>query len=456
MKPIVFLGPSLPLQEAESVLDALYLPPVRQGELLSAIEAYRPEAVGIVDGLFFQDLSVWHKEILYAIERGVAVFGAGSMGALRAAELASFGMIGVGWVYRQYASGALCGDDEVALAHAPAEFGYCKLSEPLVNIRATLAAARAEGLLSAADLDDAIAAAKSLYFTGRTIEAILAGIDNGVRERVRHVLTTRYMDVKRSDALLLLETLRDCPLGEPRPSRAPVLERSYPFGVLYNCDRKVRRGSATVSLANIVRYAALHLPDFETLRFRALNRALSAFLARVLELDLGPEYVARETRRFRLGRGLGGETEFQAWLADNNLSRSEFEDLMEELAACRRAQRWWLAVLGRRDGKAKTLLDELRLSGRYAKVAGQAADRTQAVADEDIAGDDAAGTGTRDEFIGLVRRHSQSTGFAISLPVGEWAEEVGFLSLDDLRLELLRSQAWRELEGGKHTCQSSA
>ena len=454
MKPIVFLGPSLPLEEAERVLDALYLPPVRQGELLSAVETYRPHAVGIVDGMFFQDLSVWHKEILYALEQGIAVFGASSMGALRAAELDSFGMTGLGWVYEQYASGALSSDDEVALAHAPAEFGYRKLSEPLVNIRATLGAARADGLLDAAECDATIAAARALYFTARTIEAILAGIEERMRERVRRVLTARYVDVKRSDALLLLETMRDRAIAHDRPSRSPVLERSYPFSVLFHCDRKVRCGNIDVPLSHIVRYAALHLPDFETLRFHALNRALAALVARALELDLGPEDVARETRRFRLAHGLSGDAEFQAWLGENHLSLSEFLDLMSEQAACRRAQLWWLAVLGRRDGKARIILDELRLSGRYGKVAGQAALNSRASADGDVGLEDGDPAGTRAGFIELIRRHSQSTRFSISLPVGEWAEEVGFLSLDDLRMELLRSQACRE--EGVNQCRSSA
>ena len=448
MKPIVFLGPSLPLEEARAVLDATYLPPVRQAGLLSAIEIHHPEAVGIIDGLFFQDLSVWHKEILYALERGIAVFGASSMGALRAAELAPFGMAGVGWVYEQYASGALLGDDEVALAHAPAEFGYRKLSEPLVNIRATLAAAAAEGLLNAAECDATIAAAKRLYFADRTRDSILADLEGGRVERVRQVLATRYVDVKRNDALRLLETMRDFRGGQARPVRAPWLERSYPFTVLMNRDRQVERGSACVSLASIARFAALHLPDFEELRFHALNRTLAALLARVLGLDVSPEQVAEEARRFRVGSGLASEAGFRAWLADNNLSCAEFEAMMGERAACRRAQLWWLAVLGRRDGKAKIILDELRLTGRYSKVAEEAATRAQVVGDDAIA-DDEAGS-TRAEFIELVRRHSRSTGFSISMPIGEWADETGFLSLDDLRLELLRSQAYRALEGDTH------
>src|SRR5688572_32760283 len=51
---------------------------------------------------------------------GVRVFGAASMGALRAAELQPFGMIGVGQVFQAYRRGHLTDDDEVAVAHGPA------------------------------------------------------------------------------------------------------------------------------------------------------------------------------------------------------------------------------------------------------------------------------------------------------------------------------------------------
>ena len=83
--------------------------------------------------------AVWHKEILLALERGIEVWGAASMGALRAAELAPFGMRGVGAIYRAFARGALVADDEVAVAHLPAAQGYRAVSDALVNLRDGLA-----------------------------------------------------------------------------------------------------------------------------------------------------------------------------------------------------------------------------------------------------------------------------------------------------------------------------
>ena len=150
MTVCVFLGPTLPLDQARQALDAIYLPPVRQGDVYRALLRHRPSMIGIVDGYFHQVPSVWHKEILVAMAEGVHVFGSASMGALRAAELADFGMQGVGHVFQDFRDGVLEDDDEVAVVHAPAEIGFVAASEAMVNIRRTLAVAESEAVIGAA------------------------------------------------------------------------------------------------------------------------------------------------------------------------------------------------------------------------------------------------------------------------------------------------------------------
>jgi hypothetical protein len=102
----LFSGPTLPPREAEARLDALCLPPARQGDIWRAVRAHRPAAIGLIDGVFLDAPAVWHREILWALSEGVHVFGAASMGALRAAELDGFGMRGVGRIYAAYRNGA--------------------------------------------------------------------------------------------------------------------------------------------------------------------------------------------------------------------------------------------------------------------------------------------------------------------------------------------------------------
>ena len=62
-------------------------------------------------------------------------FGASSMGALRAAELHTFGMRGVGEIFERYRDGVLEDDDEVAVSHASADHAYRELSVAMVNLR---------------------------------------------------------------------------------------------------------------------------------------------------------------------------------------------------------------------------------------------------------------------------------------------------------------------------------
>src|SRR3954463_4967896 len=106
-------------------------------------------------------------------------------------------MIGVGEVYSWYVTGRITRDDEVALAHGDADSGYKPLSEPLVNIRATLARGVQRGEVSA-DEHDVVLAAASLYFPDRTIEGVLQGcrmrgLDHERVEAARRLLEAGYV-----------------------------------------------------------------------------------------------------------------------------------------------------------------------------------------------------------------------------------------------------------------------
>ena len=67
----VLLGPTLPVAEARTHLDAIYLPPAEQGSVFRAVVEHRPAVLAIIDGAFAQRPAVRHKEILWAHgERG--------------------------------------------------------------------------------------------------------------------------------------------------------------------------------------------------------------------------------------------------------------------------------------------------------------------------------------------------------------------------------------------------
>ena len=168
---LVFVGPTLSAQEVSARLPgATVMPPVAVGEILALVRRRRIGRIAIIDGYFERMAAVWHKEILIALERGIAVWGAASMGALRAAELARFGMRGVGTIYRGFASGTLIADDEVAVAHLPAEYGYRAISEALVNLRDGIARAPMLGARTRAAL---VELARRRFYRERSWQALI-------------------------------------------------------------------------------------------------------------------------------------------------------------------------------------------------------------------------------------------------------------------------------------------
>ncbi len=169
---IVFAGPTLP-DAADHAGDVVVRGPAALGDVARAV-LQGATVIGIVDGYFENVASVWHKEILYALSEGVTVIGAASMGALRAAECAPFGMIGVGAVFAAYAGGALIDDDAVGQVHGPEELGYIPLSEPLVNIIATIHDLRAAGAIAETEYAAIAAMARASFFKERTWDTILA------------------------------------------------------------------------------------------------------------------------------------------------------------------------------------------------------------------------------------------------------------------------------------------
>ena len=203
---VVFLGPSLSRDKAEPVLEADYRPPAKRGDIyLAAKEGAR--IILLIDGVFFQECSVAHKEVIYALEAGAKVLGASSMGALRASELDIYGMEGIGKIYQAYKSGHLVSDDEVALIFDP--FSWEPRSEPLVNIRFNLDLAWQMGVISASCKDKLFHCAQAQYFPDRTYERMLSDAGTMVKEKellhFRDFLAKDKRDFKMEDALLALE-----------------------------------------------------------------------------------------------------------------------------------------------------------------------------------------------------------------------------------------------------------
>src|SRR5258706_778220 len=237
---LVYLGPSLPLAKAREILpQAIYRPPARQGDIVTDVVTYSPSRIILIDGEFRQNLSVWHKEIVYALQYpGVkAIYGASSIGALRAAELNDLGMIVIGQIYQWYLDGVTEDDSEVALSYAVRDSLdgpiYFPSSVPLVDIRAAVEHYEREfpGQPVAVDAREFLNNARKIFYMERTAQQLEMLWD------ARHGVSFPRIEQKRLDAIQALTefaTYKPEVIEQPNPDHLSGF-----FQALYDRDRRI-------------------------------------------------------------------------------------------------------------------------------------------------------------------------------------------------------------------------
>ena len=212
---ILFAGPSLWGTQLPLPPGITVRPPAACGDLLRAL-ADRPRAIGLVDGVFETGPSVWHKEILAVMAAGVPVLGAASLGAIRAAELHPFGMVGIGAVFAAYRDRAIERDDAVMVSHAPPQLGHRPLTVALVDIAAAIAD------WPAADRVAMCSIAGRMNFRDRDWERLEQSFVRRTGRRMPPV--DRTASLKRRDAEMLLAALA---ADVVRPMCAPPPETRW-------------------------------------------------------------------------------------------------------------------------------------------------------------------------------------------------------------------------------------
>jgi hypothetical protein len=381
----VFTGPTLAAADARRVLDAVYLPPARQGDLYRAVLRHEPRAVGLIDG-YFQDVpSVWHKEILWAMARGTQVFGSASMGALRAAELADLGMRGVGRIFDAYRRGRMPpyadepfeDDDEVAVLHGSREQGFRAVSEAMVNVRATLAAAAAARVIAPGTRDVLAGIAKRLFYPERSYERLLADGAGAVPAReleaLREWLPTGRVDQKREDALAMLEAIRAWLEAGPAPAAVPY--------VFQPTDMWRRAAESFVAAPEetppaedlVLDEVRLEGPAYAEARRAALLRLLAAVEGGGAWFAPGEEACRRAREALRQRFGLTDRAALEAWVRASDLDGAGWARLVQDEARLEELAARYERSLG------PYLLDHLRVTGAYARYAARARAKQSAV-----------------------------------------------------------------------------
>src|ERR1700722_13585002 len=367
----VFLGPSLEQKDAAVILpQAPFLPPAAQGDLLSLVPQH-PAVICLIDGIFRQAPSVWHKEVLWALSKGIPVIGGSSMGALRAAELHDFGMQGIGEIFEAFLDGTLEDDDEVAVAHADGGKAYRPVSEAMVDMRATFALAARRGIITDAAAQRLTAVAKNLFFPDRQYETVIedASADMSTEdvERLRAWFPEGRFRQKRCNAVRVLEFVRS---GAYRAYRRPpfAFQHTTFFQQAQQRVRAVRSGSLSDDPRDrVLNELRLDPPSYHAARRAACTRMLAAWDAAT---EAGPELGLQSlSEDYRRERGLLEPAATEEWMVNNDLSIDGFAKILAEEAALS-------AFIGKYGRNVDDyLLDELRTSGAYTRLSERAEER---------------------------------------------------------------------------------
>ena len=353
---LVFLGPSLPAAEAKALAKCLLLPPARQGDVWRAL-TLRPKILVLIDGLFELQPSVWHRELLTALDSGITVFGASSMGALRAAELDQHGMVGIGEIYQGYASGQLIEDAEVALLHASSEEKYRSLTVPLVQVRYALREARKARQVSASEETTLIAEAEGIFYQERAWPLLFRRWAKRLTAprltALKQWLGESAGDIKASDARACLRAAEAFRRGLGKRGAGMSAGVSEPRGAVESSlSRRARLHGAHAQLVKRL----MAREDAAPLAERGRSRQLLAGWARSVGFRISPSDLAQARREFQAS---SANAQFAA-IDPDELERLLADDLLEARAL---EMAPWLLTDGPGPGFEDALAAESRLAG---------------------------------------------------------------------------------------------
>lgn len=443
MSVVIFLGPSLPRQEAEAILTADYRPPVRQGDVYRVVQDRRPGAIGIIDG-YFQDVpSVWHKEILWALDQDIPVYGAASMGALRAAELERYGMNGVGRIFEGFRNGvyppyddeAFEDDDEVAVIHGPAELGFPPLSDSMVDLRSTFARAAEEGVIDEALRDRLVAAFKERFYHDRSFAALpdllfKLGAATGQSEDLQTWLKKGRVEQKREDAKALLGLLA----AEGSTQDGPLVAVEFVFEPTTLWAQFVEasdRPAHEVSEAENLVLDELRLDPGLYDEVRPIAALRHACLSGGVAAGLSDDERRAAVNRLRRRNGLWSRDALTNWAKANNLDRAGFDRLIDIEA---RIEQQTVAAGSKLDA---FLLDVLRADGRYERMARRAADK----AERETSGESQSIGQLTSEFL-VDWYFNEHLGRGVPHDLTEVPNELGFATFEDFVQALAREYCY--------------
>lgn len=441
MSVIVFCGPTIGQREASKILDATYLPPASFGSVYRAARE-KPTAIGIIDGVFESEPAIWHKEILWALSQGIHVFGASSMGALRAAECRVFGMVGVGKIAALFSSGDLEGDDEVAIAHGTADDGHRPLSIALVDIRFTLRRAEREQIIDRETKISLVNIGKALHFRERNYSALFrkaraSAVSAEQLSALEGWLPRGLTHQKRDDAVSLLSHLRAWLDARPPPKEVSF---SFSHTDAWEAAKKTMDATSTVLSRPSSPHDAVEelklSSQYPNVRQEAMARALGVYTCAHLGREPDLETMGRAMDGLRVHLDIKNDDDFAAWMRQEELPEDELAAFArEEALSC------WSALLFSSDADLR-LHAVLRRRGIFGALAERARQKARLLATDDASPPPVVSEQAR-ALLGWY--FGDVLGRDIPLNLASYAKLHGFGTEEELVRSLLRERKAREL-----------
>ena len=448
MSVYIFTGPTISASEASRELEAVYLPPAAEGDVCR-VTLQRPQAIGIIDGYFQSVPTVRHKEILWAMSRGIHVFGSASIGALRAAELAAFGMEGVGTIFELYRDGALEDDDEVAIAHGPAEVRFLAGSEAMINIRQTLRKAEHVGIISTKLRTELERIGKELFYPDRNYQVILrcaseSGLPEAELAQFRQWLPENRVNQKREDAVAMLRLMHQrLALGLQRKTVSYSFEHTAMWESAWSqcgdlqLDSNGQRGLADVRL--LFDEVRLGGNNYTERSLMALERFFAIREAERLGMAVSDERRRKTEIVFRRERGLTDTAQVERWMNENDLNDNQFNALIMDEARVRWVHERAHFV------SLSYLPEQLRLSGEYPRLVARALAKDRLLESAGLKNPSLENANLTENQL-LHWYFEELLHRPVPDDVGSYARELGFVSPDAFRRTLLKEYLYRRSE----------
>lgn len=207
-KTLLFAGPSSYSIDLSRYSWIVNEGPCKQSDILNHLLSDNFERIIIADGFYKSVPAPWHKEILIAIKEGVEVIGTSSLGALRAAELDKYGMIGFGKVYR-YMKEELRDDSEVALIHELSTSEYRPITLAHVEVIFWIRNCLDLQLITESQAIAIIGISETTFFEKRTKQFLSRLITTKIPGIDIDSINRHWFSQKVQDLSLLLEQLNN-------------------------------------------------------------------------------------------------------------------------------------------------------------------------------------------------------------------------------------------------------